>query len=135
MLAQAGTPDRIGFAIDAGREQRTLAQTIRATYHSLPRFVDVVVLVECRIIYLQNENVAVPAVAQTRLHTFSKLLLEHGKPALRMLEGFIRPVELVCAERPVAPGQQNICGAEPRMQPAFGGKRFAAVITVDHKSR
>ena len=93
-----------------------------------------VVLVNVRLVLVQHEQVAVPAIAETRCRLRTQLLLDACKPSFGAFPRVVSPVELVGSIRPIAGRQQNIGRSRFPLEPALVGERIAAVVAVGDKA-
>src|ERR1017187_3647537 len=95
---------------------------------SLPAFVDVVVLVNRRIVAKQNEFVSMAAESKIKFSFASQVLLQPDKPGFRPLPGIVGSVELVGPERLVAVSQHQQRAAQCGLGAGDREKSQAAVV-------
>ena len=102
MEAEVVGVDAVAVGFKAEEQQRRTGDGNGVAQRRLPGAVDVVVLVDRRIVAQQNELVGVAAIAEGRDGAAAQLLARGGEPALGALPRVVGAVELVGAEGAIA---------------------------------
>src|SRR5690348_2051912 len=103
---------------------------------SLPTLVDVVVLVNGRIIAEKDELVGVPTISECGSRTLAEVLLRRGEPSFRSFPGGKVAVELVGAERAITASEDHIGLSKSSVEPGLGRGGTTAIVAIrDETSR
>ena len=100
------------------QQQRSRRQVLGAPQRSLPRAINMVVLVNRRIVAEQHELIRMPPVGERRHRLAAQLLPRPAEPTLRPLPRRIVAVKLVRAERPITCSKKQVRNAQAADPPS-----------------
>src|SRR5262249_36762284 len=125
--------DRLMDSFETVEQRGRHAQLLAAANRELVAFVGVMIGVDLRLVAVENEQVAVPAVRKTEGSLLAERLLDACEPRLRVFPGGEVAVELIGAEGMVHVSEVQRARAVRGHQPGDRGELKIAVVAVPYE--